>query len=145
MVDHVSRNVRSAIMRSVTGVNTRPELQVRSQLHRLGFRFRLHDHTLPGRPDLVMKSHQAVVFVHGCFWHGHSGCRFAGLPKSNTTFWREKQTANRARDARVERKLRQLGWRVHVVWSCELKDPTGRVRRLHRLASRILAAKSHSR
>lgn len=95
---------------------------VRRFLHGLGFRYRLSPSNLPGRPDLVFPRHKAVVFVHGCFWHGHSGCRFATVPATRTEFWTTKISANRARDAVSEEKLRALGWRVAVVWECALRS-----------------------
>lgn len=137
VVDRVSTEVRSEIMRSIPGADTKPELLVRSGLHRRGLRFRLHDSTLPGRPDLVLRAHKSVVFVHGCFWHAHPDCRFSRMPKSNREFWRQKRTQNRARDLRVTRALRKMGWRVFVVWQCELRATDRREVRLNWLASRI--------
>jgi DNA mismatch endonuclease, patch repair protein len=112
---------RSALMRRVTGKNTTPELKVRSALHRAGFRFRLHRKDLPGRPDIVLPSRQAIVFVHGCFWHRHQGCKAASVPNTRTEFWANKFKANVQRDARVQAQLEQQGWRCHVVWECETK------------------------
>ncbi|MEO7229617.1 MAG: very short patch repair endonuclease, partial [Candidatus Limnocylindrales bacterium] len=99
-----------------------PELLVRRYLHRHGFRYRLHVRDLPGTPDIVLPRHRAVVLVHGCFWHRHPGCRFAYQPKSRTEFWEPKLRANRERDARDQERLRDAGWRVHVVWECETTD-----------------------
>ncbi len=109
-------------MSKVRGKNTRPEKLVRSLLHRMGFRFRLHRKDLPGRPDLVLPKYKTVIFVHGCFWHRHPGCKKASTPKSNTAFWEDKFEKNVARDARVAEALRHSGWNVLVVWECELKD-----------------------
>jgi len=106
-------------MARIRSKDTRPELAVRSILHRLGFRFRLHRRDLPGTPDIVMPGRSAVVFVHGCFWHGHR-CKVGKMPKSRVAYWEAKIAANRARDARVRRKLRGLGWKVVVVRECEL-------------------------
>lgn len=92
-------------------------------LHRLGYRFRLHDRSLPGRPDIVLKRHRAVVFVHGCFWHRHRGCKFAYTPKSNVVFWTTKFEGNVARDREAIRRLRRDGWRVLVVWECAVSAP----------------------
>src|SRR5688500_12073453 len=101
MVDRLTREQRSANMRAVKSKNTAPEILVRRAAHRLGLRFRNHGSYLPGRPDVVLRKHQAVIFVHGCFWHGHKGCRRASLPKSNLAFWREKIVGNRLRDKRT--------------------------------------------
>lgn len=131
MTDTVDRATRSRMMAGIRSKNTKPELLVRSWLHRRGFRFRLHGAGLPGRPDLVFKQYRAVVFVHGCFWHRHSRCRYASIPASNQSFWRAKFEANTARDLKVRRQLRQLGWRVLVLWECE----TGNSRKLERLAA----------
>ncbi|MDP9440574.1 MAG: very short patch repair endonuclease [Actinomycetota bacterium] len=108
-------------MSRVRSKNTKPELAVRSALHALGYRFRLHRKDLPGKPDVVLPKHRAAVFVHGCFWHQHPGCAKATLPKNNAEFWREKLEGNVARDARNRERLRKLGWRPIVVWECEVK------------------------
>ena len=121
-MDRLNRERRSWNMSRIKGRNTRLELVVRSALHRLGFRFRLHGRRLPGRPDIVLARHRTVVFVHGCFWHRHRGCRFAYQPKSNVSFWTEKFEQNVARDSRNKRELLRLGWRVLVVWECQAVD-----------------------
>lgn len=108
-------------MSGIRGKDTKPERAVRSFLHRAGLRFRLHA-KLPGKPDLTLPRHQSVVFVHGCFWHRHSGCRYTTTPSSNTSFWHEKFAANVRRDLVVKRQLRRLGWRVHVVWACQVNQ-----------------------
>ncbi|WAJ31612.1 very short patch repair endonuclease [Antarcticirhabdus aurantiaca] len=107
-------------MRRVRARDTQPERQVRSLLHRYGFRFRLHVRTLPGTPDIVLPRHGAVVLVHGCFWHGH-GCARSKLPQTRQEFWRNKIGANRARDEDDARRLRELGWRILVIWECALR------------------------
>ena len=109
-------------MSRIHGANTKPELAVRSLLHRMGYRFRLHQRDLPGTPDIVMRGRGTVVFVHGCFWHGHA-CKRTKMPKSRVDYWAEKIEGNRRRDARKRRKLKSLGWNVVVVWECELKRP----------------------
>lgn len=106
-------------MSRIRGRDTAPEVALRKALHALGLRFRLHA-KLPGKPDIVLPRHRAVVFVHGCFWHRHGGCKVASTPKSNTDFWEEKFGRNVARDARVRRELEEAGWRVHIAWECEL-------------------------
>lgn len=120
MVDKVSGERRSAIMRSVRNKNTSPEILVRRAAHRLGLRFRLHDGTLPGRPDLVLRRWRAVVFVNGCFWHRHGGCALTTNPKTNAEFWKEKFRRNIERDAENYIRLAELRWRVIVVWQCEV-------------------------
>jgi DNA mismatch endonuclease (patch repair protein) len=105
-------------MAGIRGVHTKPELTVRKHLHLTGFRFRLHVSSLPGRPDLVLRKYGAVLFVHGCFWHQHKGCRDATKPSSNAIFWKKKLAQNRRRDARQIRALREDGWRVGVFWEC---------------------------
>jgi DNA mismatch endonuclease, patch repair protein len=123
MADHVSRARRSAMMGNIRGKDTAPELLVRKAAHRLGYRFRLHDKKLPGRPDLVFPKWRTAMFVNGCFWHGHSGCKRAKLPKSNVQFWEDKVSANIARDAASYDRLESLGWKVAVLWQCEVRTP----------------------
>ena len=124
---------RSRMMSSIRGKNTRPERILRSLLFARGFRYRLHVRGLPGSPDLVFPKRKAVVFVHGCFWHRHVGCRYATTPSSNVGFWQTKFDANVSRDKRVTRQLREEGWRVFVVWACQIGE-----RRLQMLVRRII-------
>ena len=128
------REVRSRIMRAIRGKNTRPELVVRKFLFECGFRYRVHDGRLPGKPDIVLKRYRTVVMVNGCFWHGHDNCKYYRLPKTNPDFWRTKIEANRARDARTTSTLRTLGWRVIVIWGCQLKTEELRNKTLRELA-----------
>lgn len=121
MADIVDRATRSRMMSGIRGRNTKPELIVRRYLHQQGLRFRLHDRRLPGRPDLVLRKHNTVVFVHGCFWHQHKGCRFAYMPSSNRAFWKTKLRGNARRDKRIGRELRSMGWRVFEVWECNAR------------------------
>jgi len=121
MVDHVDPKRRSKIMASVGTKDTKPEMIVRRHLHRLGYRYRLHRRDLPGSPDLVFPALKKVVFVNGCYWHGHE-CRWGKLPKSNATYWQDKIRTNRERDARNVADLRSLGWDVYTVWQCELRE-----------------------
>jgi len=118
--DIFTRAKRSQVMSLVRSKDTVPELKVRSALHTLGFRFRLHRKDLPGCPDIVFPMYHTVVFVHGCFWHQHKGCRKAKLPKQNASFWAAKLRRNAQRDVEVQKQLKALGWRVVVVWECEL-------------------------
>lgn len=124
MSDPLDPAARSALMGRIRGADTAPEWILRSGLHRLGFRYRLQAKELPGRPDLLLPKHRAALFVHGCFWHRHPGCRHATTPKGNAEYWQAKLDANRRRDARNQRQLRALGWRVKVVWECQLKART---------------------
>ena len=114
-------SVRSRNMAAIRGKDTAPELAVRRILHAMGLRFRLHRRDLPGRPDIVLPKHRTVVFVHGCFWHRHEDCRYTTTPKTRQEFWQTKFAANVERDRRNRTDLQQLGWRVIVVWECELK------------------------
>lgn len=119
-------------MAAIRGKNTKPELVIRRYLHSAGFRFRLHSRKLPGRPDIVLPRHRAVVNVHGCFWHQHEGCLYAYMPASNRDFWSTKLLGNVQRDRRNDAALSQLGWRVFTVWECEIrKEPV--LRRLAKL------------
>lgn len=120
-MDVVDKATRSRMMAGIGGRNTRPEIIVRRALHAAGFRFRLHRRDLPGRPDLVLPRHQVVVFVHGCFWHRHEGCRLASMPTTNRAFWEQKFNENTQRDRRALEGLLTAGWRVAVVWECSLK------------------------
>ena len=124
MVDVVDKATRSRMMSGIRGRNTKPEVALRKALHRLSLRFRLHDHKLPGRPDIVLPKFGAVVQVHGCFWHHHPGCRFATSPGTNQAFWTAKFEANVRRDRETKAALLALGWRVAIVWECSIKDFT---------------------
>lgn len=112
---------RSAIMRAVHGRDTKPEMAVRQLLHAMGYRFRLQRKDLPGRPDIVLPGRRIAIFVHGCFWHRHHGCKKATTPKTKVEFWDEKFRANVARDARTEIALKNLGWSVITIWECETR------------------------
>ena len=136
MTDLVPPQVRSRIMSSIRGKNTKIELGVRKALFGLGYRYRIHVGSLPGKPDIVLPKHHAAIFVHGCFWHGHD-CRLFRLPKTNAAFWRNKIATNRRTDTKVLRELRATGWRTFTVWECCLRGKNKRqvaaaVRRLHR-------------
>src|SRR5690606_9589910 len=120
MVDVVDSATRSRMMSGIRGRNTKPEILIRSLLHRQGFRFRLHVRDMPGKPDIVLPRYRAVVFVHGCFWHGHS-CPLCKLPGTRPDFWREKIERNQNNDNRAKRALLADGWRVGVIWECALR------------------------
>lgn len=121
MVDLLTAERRSWNMSRIRSRDTGPELILRSMLHRAGFRFRLHDRSLPGTPDIVMKKHRAAILVHGCYWHRHEGCRNATTPSSRTDFWKDKFAATVSRDERNIEALKELGWKPVVVWECDLK------------------------
>lgn len=131
--DTLARQQRQLLMQSVTARDTRPELQVRSTLHRLGYRYRLHDRRLPGTPDLVFPSRRKVIFVNGCFWHRHSCRKGRSTPNTNVAFWQDKFDRNVRRDRRVKRQLRRLGWRYFVAWECQLEP-----RRFDALLTRLV-------
>lgn len=122
MADRISQEHRSWNMSRIRGQDTKPEKIVRSILHRMGYRFRLYQRNLPGRPDLVLPKHRTVIFVHGCFWHRHRRCKYAYTPKSRLDFWTERFRQNKMRDARAGRKLRKLGWKVVVIWECQISN-----------------------
>lgn len=122
MTDTLTPAQRRRTMQAVKGRDTKPEWALRRRLHAMGFRYRLHDPKLPGKPDLVLPRWRAAVFVHGCFWHGHDCPRGARRPATNRAYWEAKIARNQARDAAAEEKLRAMGYRVLTVWECELKD-----------------------
>lgn len=124
-LDIISKEKRSHIMSLIKSKNTKPELIVRSFLHHQGLRFRLHKKDLPGQPDLVFKKFNTVIFVHGCFWHGHDdpNCKSSHIPKSNSQFWSNKIEKNQNRDKSNMEKLKTLGWRIITIWECEIKKP----------------------
>ncbi len=135
MADVFSQQKRSEIMGRVKSENTRPEIRVRRRLHALGYRFRLHRKDLPGKPDLTLPKHKTVIFVHGCFWHGHPGCKHAALPASNHEYWQAKIGRNAARDRKNQQLLAEQGWRVLVLWECRMRTAEaldGELRRLIR-------------
>lgn len=123
MADTVDKQTRSRMMAGIKGKNTKPELAIRRTLHAYGFRFRLHPKEIYGRPDLVLPKHHAVIFVHGCFWHRHEGCRHASTPATRSEFWQAKFARNVARDNMVRKKLLTAGWRLAIVWGCALQNP----------------------
>lgn len=123
VADVVDPAVRSRMMSGIRGKNTRPELLIRRALFAAGYRFRLHRRDLPGAPDIVLPGRKVAIFGHGCFWHMHTGCKYARLPSTRTDFWREKLEGNRARDKRNIADLLASGWRVLVVWECATRGP----------------------
>ncbi|HMN97086.1 MAG TPA: DNA mismatch endonuclease Vsr [Phycisphaerales bacterium] len=141
MADTLTPAQRSRVMASIRATDTEPERFVRSVLHGMGYRFRLHVRALPGTPDIVLPRHRTVVLVHGCFWHRHARCRNAGTPATRRRFWMAKFARNVERDRAVQRALRRAGWRIVVVWECQIRraarDPGRRARLSARLAQRI--------
>lgn len=121
MADRHTKEQRSRNMAAIPSASTRPELYLRHALWHHGFRYRTNDKRLPGRPDIVLPKYRTVIFVHGCFWHGHKDCKYYTVPKTNTEFWRAKIARNQERDQEVWRKLEAKGWSVIIVWECELK------------------------
>ena len=142
MTDNLTPAQRSYCMSRIRSRDMSPELAVRSMVHRLGYRFRLHRRDLPGKPDLTLARHNCVIFVHGCFWHWHSDptCPIAGLPKSNLDYWLPKLTRTRQRDEAHLRELSKLGWRPLVIWECELREPE---RTLSRIAEHLAPQPVH--
>ncbi|WP_081739591.1 DNA mismatch endonuclease Vsr [Methylobacterium sp. 10] len=124
MTDHLSQERRSENMRRIRSKDTRPEMLVRRTAHGLGYRFKLHDESLPGKPDLVFPKRKAVIFVHGCFWHAHDCKKGRRVPKSNLEYWNKKRDRNKIRDDCASADLKNWGWRVMQIWECETKDVT---------------------
>ena len=117
-------------MSRIRSGNTKPELLVRSLLHRMGYRFRLHRKDLPGKPDIVLPKYKAVIFVHGCFWHHHKGCKYAYIPKTRQEFWEAKFKSNAERDRKVKKELEEKNWGILVIWECELSNIKSTMKRL---------------
>lgn len=120
-MDKLTPKRRSDNMRAIRSKDTSPEMAVRRLIHSLGYRYRLHGSKLPGKPDLVFAGRTKAIFIHGCFWHLHAGCREGRIPDSRRSYWKPKLEGNRARDARNRRALRRLGWSVLVIWECQIK------------------------
>ncbi|MEP7319705.1 MAG: DNA mismatch endonuclease Vsr, partial [Panacibacter sp.] len=121
MADVHSKEIRSYNMSRIKGKNTKPEMLVRTFLHAQGFRYKLHDKTLPGKPDLVLPKYKTVIFIHGCFWHGHAGCKYYVVPKTRTEWWLNKISYNIANDTKAVKALKKAGWKVITIWECNLK------------------------
>lgn len=121
MADNVTKERRSEIMSSIRSTNTKPELIVRKFLFSNGLRFRLHDKTLPAKPDIKLTKYKTLIFVQGCFWHGHTNCKIYVMPKTNKKFWYEKIDRNKKRDKKRCKELRKMGWHVYIVWECDLQ------------------------
>lgn len=132
-MDSLTPEKRSWNMSRIKNRDTKPELIVRSLLHRMGYRFRLQRKDLPGKPDIVLPRYKTIILVHGCFWHRHKGCRYAYNPKSRVDFWQKKFNLNVKRDQKIQNELLKLGWKVYVVWECETKKPELLVNKLQQM------------
>jgi len=121
MADVHSKETRSYTMSQIKGRNTKPEMLVRKFLHAQGFRYKLHDKTLPGKPDIVLPKYKTVIFIHGCFWHGHKDCKYYIVPKTRTEWWLQKINGNIANDDKALKALKKDGWKIITIWECELK------------------------
>ena len=122
MADNHRKEIRSYNMSQIKGKNTKPEMLVRKFLHATGFRYRLHSKNLPGKPDIILPKYKTVIFVHGCFWHGHKMCKYFVLPETNTSFWLNKINGNISRDVLVKKALKKEKWKVITIWQCKLKN-----------------------
>ncbi len=122
-MDTFTKADRSKVMAAIKSKNTKPELFVRKLLFSLGYRFRLHRSDLPGKPDIILKKYNTAVFVHGCFWHQHQGCKRSNIPKSNLKYWTNKLSRNVQRDKENKRMLKKAGWKIFIIWECECKMP----------------------
>lgn len=136
-MDTISKKARSELMARIKGRDTKPEIIVRKFLFSRGFRYRIHDSRYPGSPDIVLPKYRTAIFVHGCFWHGHEGCRLFRYPKTNYEFWYEKIKKNRERDERKIKLLEQQGWNVIVIWECQIKSLSKREDFLYNIEKRL--------
>ena len=122
MADVHSKEIRSKNMAAIKGRNTKPEMLVRKFLHANGYRYKLHDKSLPGKPDIVLPKYKTVIFVHGCFWHGHKNCKYYVVPKTRTEWWLNKINGNVANDTKALKALKKGGWKIIAIWECDLKS-----------------------
>ena len=137
IADIYSKEKRSEVMSKIRGKETKPEILVRKYLFSKGFRYRINDKRYPGKPDIVLPKYHTIIFIHGCFWHGHENCKAAKLPETNTDFWKKKISDNIIRDRKNIGKLRGEGWKVIIIWLCEIKNKNVRENRMKRLISEI--------
>lgn len=137
MADVHSKEVRSYNMSRIKAKNTKPEMLVRKFLHAQGFRYTLHDKKLPGKPDIVLPKYKTVIFVHGCFWHGHKNCKYATIPMTREEWWQSKLQKNKSNDIKGKRLLKKAGWNVVEIWQCKLKNPTKANKVLSKLISTL--------
>jgi DNA mismatch endonuclease (patch repair protein) len=136
MADVHCKATRSFNMSRIRSENTKPEMLVRRFLHTNGFRYSLHKKTLPGKPDIVLPKYKTIIFIHGCFWHGHANCKYFVVPKTRTKWWQNKIAANKANDEKAVKALRKDGWKVIIVWECRLR-PVKKEKALHRIIEKI--------
>lgn len=136
MGDIYSKRKRSEIMSKISGTETKPEILIRKYLFGKGFRFRKNDKRLPGRPDIVLPKYKTVIFIHGCFWHGHH-CKAGKLPETNKEFWRNKINSNIERDKKNQHKLEKLGWKIIIIWQCKLKNKKMMIKKLKEIEQKI--------
>lgn len=144
MADIKTKEERSQNMAAIRSKDTKPEMLVRRFLHAAGYRYRLHYRKLPGCPDLVFTSLHTVIFIHGCFWHGHENCKYFRLPKSNEEFWHSKISRNIERDAKVRYELEKQNWNVIVIWECDLKNKSQREEILGKIAKELFNIRNHT-
>jgi len=137
MVDNLTPEKRTEVMKSIISEGTKPELVFRRFLFSLGFRYRKNYKKLPGRPDIIFIKKKIAIFIHGCFWHQHKNCKISNEPRSNTTFWKEKFAKNLERDKRNQKDLREMGWRAKVIWECEILDTNRKTRNLVPILNRL--------
>ena len=137
MVDNLTPEKRTEVMKSIISEGTKPELVLRKFLFSQGFRYRKNYKKLPGRPDIVFIKKKIAIFVHGCFWHQHKNCKITNKPRSNTSFWKEKFAKNLERDKRNQKDLREMGWRPKVIWECEILDTNRKTRNLSPILNRL--------
>jgi DNA mismatch endonuclease (patch repair protein) len=137
MADVHSKEIRSKNMAAIKSKNTKPEMLVRRFLHASGFRYKLHDKTLPGKPDIVLPKYKTVIFIHGCFWHGHKDCKYYVVPKTRTEWWLNKINGNVTNDEKAIKALKKEGWKIIILWTCELKTFNS-IKTLKNLADKIL-------
>jgi len=144
MTDTMTKEQRHECMAAIKGKDTKPEMIVRRFLHAAGYRYRLHDRKLPGCPDLVFPGLHTVIFIHGCFWHGHENCKYFRLPKSNVEFWQNKIDRNRKRDVKVRTALEEQRWNVITVWECGLRDKARRDETLKNIVRQLFDIRNHT-
>jgi len=137
LTDIYSKVKRSQIMASISGKNTKPEIMVRKFLFRNGFRFRINVNTMPGKPDIVLRKYKTIIFIHGCFWHGHKNCSKAKLPTTNTEFWTTKILGNIKRDIKLNSELKQQGWQIITVWECKTKNSKIFAKEMNKIITRL--------
>jgi len=141
MADVFTKKKRSDVMSKIRAKNTKPELLVRQFLFSKGFRYRLHQNTLPGKPDIILKKYKTIIFVNGCFWHGHKNCKKSILPTSNITFWKGKIQANIDRDKKSKRSLKKIGWSIFTIWECDIKNKMALTKTMNKLLKYLYAIK----